>query len=263
MKSIGLLWLMLLTLGVMLVFEASASEETGAVQTTRSAGKLKLDQEVDLKQLLKQREPVSKPAAQQPENYAASPAAQKFAGVANRYDQTFEIFEADLRMLSDIDGDGYHHALNVLFDVDVSHGDATVYARLYLSRDGGDWSHYYTTDLFGIHSDDFADAYEVETELLDGYPPGYYDLLIEIYSLDHAFMVTSKVLDYHYLGRDVRLEDLARDEAYYGETYYEEEYIEYSHGASSAGALILLLLVVQVVIAARGFLALTPCKKRL
>lgn len=263
MKPIALVWLLLLTLGVMLVFEAGASDTDGGMQTSRSAGKLKQDQGTDLKQVLKQRAPLSKPTPLQPENYAASPAAHRYAGAANRYDQVFDVFEADLRMLSDIDGDGYHHAINLIFDVDVDHGDATVYAKLYLSRDGGDWSHYYTTDLFGIHGADFGDAYEVETELLDGYPPGYYDVLIEIYSLDHAHMVASEVLDYHYLGKPIRLEDLARDEIYYGETYYyEEEYIEYSHGASSAGALLLLLLLVQVVIAARGFLALTPCKKR-
>ena len=260
MKSIALIWCMLLTFGVMLAFESAASETLDGLKTTRSAGKLKQDQSVDFGQLLKQREPVSRPAPEQAENYAASPAAARFAGIANRHDQLFDIFDADLQLLSDIDGDGYHHAINVSFDVDVSHSDASVYAKLYLSRDGGDWFHYYTTELFEIHADDAVDAYEVETELLEGYPPGYYDVLIEIYSLDHAFMVTSEVLDYYYLGMTVRLEDLARDEG-----YYEEEYVEVSvsHGASSAGALLLFLLMVQVVIAARGSFALTPCNKRI
>jgi hypothetical protein len=259
MKSIALVWFMLMAPGVMLVFEAGASETVGATQTTRSAGKLKQDQSVDLRVMLEQADPVSKPTPRQAENYAAMPSSQQFAGIANRYDQLFEIFEADLQQLSDIDGDGYHHAIDVSFDVDVNQGDALIYAKLYLSRDGGDWYHYYTTDLFEIHADDAADAYQVETELMDGYPPGYYDLLIEIYSLDHAYMVTSEVLDYYYLGKSVRLEDLARDEI-----YYEAEYVEvsYSHGAGSAGALLLFLLIIQVVIAARGFPALTPCKKR-
>ncbi|MEM7563596.1 MAG: choice-of-anchor H family protein, partial [Pseudomonadota bacterium] len=134
----------------------------------------------------------------------------------------------------------------------------TVYAKLYLSREGGPWRQYFTTDLFSIYEDDFIDAYEVETELVDGYTPGYYDVLIEIYSLDHAFMVTSEVLDYHYLGRDVALEDRGWDEPY--DEYYEE--VSVSVGAGDFSALLLFFLIIQVAIAARGIPALTPCKKR-
>ena len=136
MKSIAALWFMILAFGLMLVFDVNASEQ---MQTSRSAGKLKQDQTVDLKQLLRQREPISKPAAEQAENYAASAQAQALAGIANRHDQVFEIFEADVQLLADIDGDGYHHAINVFFDVDVNYDDATVYAKLYLSRDGEPW----------------------------------------------------------------------------------------------------------------------------
>lgn len=261
MKSIAILWVMFLALGLMLVFEVNASQE---MQTSRSAGKLKHDQSIDLKSLMRQREPVSKPAPQQAENFAASKQAQELAGIANRHDQLFTIFEADVQVMGDLDDDGYYHAINVYFDVDVNHDGATVYAKLYLSRDGGPWSQYYTTDLFDIYLDDHEDAYEVETELLEGYPPGYYDILIEIYSLDHAYMVASEVLDYNYLGKDVLLEDLEHDEFDGWTVHYDEEYVEYgySSGGSSVGALLLLLMLVPIAIAARGFLALTPCKER-
>ena len=249
---------MLLGLSLAPTFEADASSATHEMQITRSAGKLKHDQNADLKQLLRQSETFIRVAPQQSENYAATTETRLFAGVANRHDQIFEIFDADLQPFADLDNDGYYHALNVFFDVDVSYGDATIYAKLYLSRDGGDWYHHYTTDLFEIDGDAAADTYEVETELLSGYPPGYYDLLIEIYSLDHAYLVASRVLDYSYLETIVRLEDLTYDDPYYTETYYETEYVEYSHGASSVGGLLLLLLMVQVVIAARGFLRIDP-----
>ena len=230
-------------------------------QSSRSAGKLRQDQSIDLSQRLKQTEPVvrSKPSA--PENFAASADASRLAGVANRHDQLFEIYDADFELLADLDGDGYHHALNVSFDVDVSYDSATVYAKLYLSREGEPWSQYFTTDLFHIDGDSYSDAYEVETELLEGYAPGYYAILIEIYSLDHAPMVASAVLDYHSTGRDIMLEDAHQDEPYesYDEYYYEE--VSYSHGAGSMGSLLLFFLMVQVAIAARGFLASTPRKK--
>ena len=251
MKTLGIILLSLTLLG----FELPAfAVETQ--QVSRSAGKLRLDQETDLSKLLQQREPVIKARPAEPENYEASGAGQGLDGIANRHDQLFEIYDANVDLISDIDGDGYHHAINVYFDVDVSYDSATVYAKLYLSREGEPWSQYYTTDLFSIHLDDVSDTYEVETELLEGYPPGYYDILIEIYSMDHAYMVTSEVLDYYYLGIDIMIEDRSWDDPY--EDYF---YVEYeSHGGGSITSLLAFFLIIQVVIAARGALALSPCK---
>ena len=61
-------------------------------------------------------------------------------------------------------------------------------------------------------------------------------------------MVASKVLDYYSLGRDLPLESLDLD-AYREDSYSE---LSVSVGAGSGGSLLLFLLVVQVVIAARG-----------
>jgi hypothetical protein len=227
-------------------------------QASRSAGKSSSDTSLDLSAELESREPVVRQQPFEAENYTAQTASQRFAGVANRYDQLFEIYSADAQAISDLDGDGFHHVFRVYFDVDVDHDSAEVYAKLYLSREGEPWSQYHTTDLFHIHGDSADDAWEVETELLEGYAPGYYAVLIEIYSLEHAYMVTSEVLDHYYLGKDLRLEDLGRDEVY-RDPYYEDSH---SHGAGSAGWMLLFFLIIQVVIAARGALALSPCKKR-
>jgi hypothetical protein len=257
MKTIAIALLSVLMLGAGSI--AHASDE---LQTSRSAGKLRMDQVTDLTAVLKQHEAVSRAASTEPENYAARMAVQPYDGAANRYDQLFEIYEADVQLLADLDGDGFHHAINVFFDVDVSVDSATVYAKLYLSREGAPWRQYFTTDLFTIHGDDFSDAYEVETELMEGYAPGYYAVLVEIYSLDHAFMVASAVLDHHSLGKDVMIEDLNRDAPYSGSSgeYYEEFY--YSSGAGSVGTLLLFFLIIQFVIAARGSLALSPLSPR-
>ncbi len=248
MKSLAIV----LILVPVLLFDAPARAED-SLQSSRSAGKLETDASIDLAAELEQQQPTVRPKALQAENYAASPARQQYDGVANRYDQLFEIYSADAQLLSDLDGDGFYHALKVSFDVDVNVDAATVYAKLYLSREGEPWSQYYTTDLFHIQGDRADDAYVVETELLSGYYPGYYAVLIEIYSLDHAYMVASRVLDYHSIGRDLALEDLDRD-SYYADDYY--------YGAGSFGALLAFFLIVQVVIAARRAPALAPCKKR-
>ncbi len=251
MKTFAIILLSMLLVGN---YQPAAAAELQ--QTSRSAGKLKMDQDIDLSNLLRQSEPVVKTLPTSPENFLASETGQNVAGIANRHDQLFEIFDADVQLIADLDGDGYHHAFNVFFDVDVSSDSATVYAKLYLSREGGPWSQYFTTDLFSIHINDFSDAYEVETELLSGYDPGYYAVLVEIYSLDHAFMVASEVLDYHYLGKDLLIEDRKWDEPF--DEFHAGVHFS-GHGGSMA-SLLLIFLIIQVVIAARGARASTPCK---
>ena len=248
--------LVLLMLPWMLAQAPAQAEEV--LQSSRSAGKLQQDRQTDLSAELERREPIVRIQPSAAEDYASSAESRLYDGIANRHDQLFEIYSADARLISDIDGDGYHHALLVSFDVDVSYEQADVYAKLYLSREGEPWSQYFTTDLFHIHGDSEDDVYEVETELFEGYYPGNYAVLIEIYSLDHAYMVASKVLDYYTLGRDLPLESLDRDEV------YEESYTEVEisgHHAGSAGWMLALFLIIQVVIAARGALAYSPLQK--
>ena len=231
--------------------QSSASEEM--TQISRSAGKKVDDTSIDLQAALRTQVPVS---AQLRSEQTAT--AGRFA---NRDDQYFSIYSAGIELLSDIDRDGFHHVINVIFDVDVDYDAATIYAKLYLSREGGPWVQYADTDLFDIYSNDIADTYEVTTELIEGYPPGYYSVLIEIYSLNHSYMVASEILDYQYLGSSVMLEDLQRDEiiVYEEFSYYEEVEIVETHGAGSF-SLFYWLLLAQVVIAARGILALNPRK---
>jgi len=219
-------------------------------QTSRSFGKLVNDDSIDLSQAVKSQAIVKNVLRVSPDN---TDVAQR--SIANRYDQHFWIHSADVELISDLDGDGYHHALNVIFDVDVDYDGATVYAKLYLSREGGPWIQYNTSDLYDIFEDDYSDEYEVTTELVDGYPSGYYQVLIEIYSLNHGDMVASDIFDFHNLGKDIMLEDLRRDEV----LVYEEVEVVTEHGGGSFSLLIWLLLV-QVVIAARGALALSPRK---
>ena len=219
-------------------------------QLSRSAGKLVEDSSIDLATEVKLREPVESPAPEQDPigDSLTGQDSQGQATIANRHDQYFSIYQADVSLLSDLDFDGYHHAFNVRFDVDVSYESATVYAKLYLSRNGDPWRQYHTTALFNIYGDDYSDAYEVTTELIDGYPPGYYRILIEVYSLNHAGIVTSELLDHYYLGRDVMLEDLGRDHA--GGYYLAE--VSISHGGVGSFSMIWLLLIFQLLIAARG-----------
>ncbi|MFT5656750.1 MAG: hypothetical protein ACI9KN_000019 [Gammaproteobacteria bacterium] len=224
---------------------------------SRSVGKMVQDDTIVLSKMLESQRLFSRPAPDlssakvQPEENIGD----QQTGLANRHDQVFQIYQAGVELLSDLDFDGYHHALNVNFDIDVTNDGATVFVKLFLSREGGPWSHYNTTDLFNIYGDDADDEYEVSTELLEGYAPGYYDILIEVYSLNHADMVTSQRLNYHYLGQDVMLEDLSWEQR---EEVVTE--VTVSHGGGSV-SLFWLILILLVVIAGRVAVTLTPKRR--
>jgi MYXO-CTERM domain-containing protein len=124
----------------------------------------------------------------------------------------YEIFDAYSEVSLDDDDDGFYRRLRVVFDADVAEGEALVYARLYLSYEGGPWNHYYTTDVFHIVGDSVDDEYAVVTHLLEGYPTGYYDVQIELYDADLDVHVASYGADHD---RDLSLlplEDKYRDE---------------------------------------------------
>lgn len=123
----------------------------------------------------------------------------------------FTIYDSHAEVLLDEDGDGFHQRLRVSFDADVDHAQyEDVYAELFLSRDGGPWVRYHTTDVFSIWGDAADDDYEITSTLIDGYPSGYYDVAIDLYALGHGF-VTS-IDSNHSAGlRALPLEDAERD----------------------------------------------------
>lgn len=101
----------------------------------------------------------------------------------------FTIYDAWTELNYDFDGDGYFSEFTVNFDADFSGGYADVFADLYLSRDGGPWVHFATTDVFTIYSSDSDDDYSVTTLLNYGFPTGNYDVLIDLFEYGYAGVV--------------------------------------------------------------------------
>ena len=144
-------------------------------------------------------------------------------------------------LFDDLDGDGYSHHLKVVFDADTSAGLETVYVKLYLSHAGGDWVQYATSDLFDIHFDSVDDTYEVATELVEGFLPGHYDVLIELHSLFHPGIVASRIVMVDDAGFSIALEDLQRDEAS-RVVVIDDGFVNGSGSISLAGMLMLAVL---------------------
>lgn len=104
---------------------------------------------------------------------AARPAATHVNG-------EYWVYDAYVTLYTDSDYDGYYHHFSVDFDVDTQYAHADVYARLYLGT-GDEFREYHTTADFHIDGDSTDDQLTVETELLSGFYPDDYEILIEIY----------------------------------------------------------------------------------
>ncbi len=132
-------------------------------------------------------------------------------GLAARDCGCFELFDAWASQTRDDDGDGYHHRISVEFDADTASARETVYAKLYLRRDYGPWTLYSETGLFDIRYDEAADRYRIDTDLLEGFPPGRYDLMIDLHALYHTGIVASRVVSFDARGDLLYLEDEQHD----------------------------------------------------
>jgi len=119
----------------------------------------------------------------------------------------FYISTVDVNLYGDLDYDGYYSEFTVDFDADTDYLSATVYALLYLSYEGGPWELYYETDYFNIYGWSSSDNLSVSTILTNGYPPGRYDVLIDLYDDYDNSLVATISSDDTYALADLYLED--------------------------------------------------------
>ena len=160
----------------------------------------------------------------------------------------FAIYGASTLLQDDYDSDGFYQTFSVNFDADIYSYTQTqwgeIYALLYISKDGGPWTHYYTTDSFIIEGESDLDEYEVITTFLSGYSTAHYDILIDLYQIGYSDIVASYSSD-----DSNALYALPLESADYDEPYIEPyvEVVEISHGGSFSIAMLLLFLFIYSV----------------
>lgn len=158
--------------------------------------------------------------------------------MSRSYPPEFTIHNAFTTLLDDFDGDGYYRTFSVVFDADIysydSNDSSPVYARLYLSENGGPWIHYYNTDDFIIHSDSDQDEYEVITTFMSGYESGNYDVLIDLYQVGYDGIVATYSSD-----DNSALYALPLESADYDQVYVDT--VAVHHGGSLSSWLLIIL----------------------
>ncbi|MBA6231787.1 MULTISPECIES: choice-of-anchor H family protein [unclassified Colwellia] len=151
--------------------------------------------------------------------------------ISHDYYADFSIYSAMSFLHDDYDEDGYYQTFSITFDADIySYTDVQwgeVYALLYLSKNGGPWAHYFTTDNFIIEGNSDVDAYEVISTFMSGYASDHYDVLIDLYQVGYSEIVAS------YSADDTNaLYALPIESAEYDEPYIEViEVVEVSGGS--------------------------------
>jgi len=167
---------------------------------------------------------------------------------------SFSIYDASTYLISDLNGDGFYHRFSVAIDADTVFDSARVYAMLYLSYEGGPWNHYATSNSYRINGDSDVDIFTIETELADGFAPGYYDVRIELYDADlDTWLFSYGPYD------DTSLSALPLEDSYYDDPYstaaypIETEVIVAGHGngAMSWWLIVLPVLMLTLRLSAR------------
>lgn len=146
------------------------------------------------------------------------------------------LYDASSELISDFDDDSFYHRFSVTIDADSIYETSYVYAELYLSYEGGPWNHYANSDAYHIHGDSEQDIFTIETELADGFSPGYYDVRIKLYDAESDDLI----LVYGPYD-DASLSALPLEDSYYDDWYrdavypVETEVIIAGHGHGSMG----------------------------
>lgn len=166
-----------------------------------------------------------------------APARQLSARSAvSNFDHEFWIYDAWVTFNTDLDADGYFYHFSLEFDADTLYESAQVYARLYLTK-GDIFQEYHTTSVFTIEGEDERDSFVVESELLSGFQPGDYEVLVELYDADTDLLVV--VYDGF---EDADLTLLPLESKDYDEVYVGPPVVIVQEHGGSVGWLMLLLL---------------------
>lgn len=163
-------------------------------------------------------------------------------------DPDYILANASVLLDDDYDHDGFYPWLKVRFDINKYGHGQWVFARLYMSYEGGPWNHYATTDDFYISGFTSLDDHIVETELIEGFPSGYYDIKIELYHAGSEGWLTSFGPGDDSSLTALPLEDEYRDSDYYSYNYgYHNDYIEVSGGGSMGLISLILALIILLI----------------
>lgn len=208
------------------------AEETALARSSRSIsydGNVELDEAARKTELEHADADVMETLVKEGFRPESAPVGVVVDNTSYHYGGDITIYDASTTLISDFDDDGFYHRFSVGIDADTVYSTSWVYAKLYLSYEGGPWNHYASSDDFHIHGDSELDVFVVETELAEGFPAGYYDIRIELYDAEYGeWLLSYGPYDDGSLST-LPLEDSVYDDVYYS-VGYTTEVVVAGHG---------------------------------
>ena len=157
-------------------------------------------------------------------------------------DGTFWIFDTYTTLHDDRDYDNYFSTLSITLDADTVYSEAPVYAVVYLG-DESEYNSVHVSSVFTIYGDDSSDSLTIDIDLVSGFHPYDYDVLIELYDATNDELVAfSDALD------DADLSLLSLESNDYDTPQAEQTVVvvEEHGGSSTAWSLAMLALFAGV-----------------
>lgn len=168
-----LTWIGALAMIVLFGIAAGSAHAVETPRSLRAAEGFATDRDEDLRHDMSKAE--VREAAQDATKVQRTVMAHS-AGCCGHY-----VYSGFTELFDDIDRDGYFTYLRINVDVDTDYFESDVYLKAFLRGSYGDWHKIYTSNVFTINGTSSFDDYEIETELISGFSPDYYDVLVEVY----------------------------------------------------------------------------------
>ncbi|ASJ75080.1 choice-of-anchor H family protein [Granulosicoccus antarcticus] len=163
------------------------------------------------------------------------------------FDDDAWITELGTLLYNDEDRDGYHSSISLTIDADTVSNYMEVYVTIDLQRIPGTRERLHTSDNFSIYQSSLSDEYQIDFDLLQNYPAGFYNLFIELHdAYDQSVLDRVSATDFSNLSRlPLESEDL---DYVYDPAPYEPQHppanddVYATEYAGSAGFLTILCL---------------------
>ena len=208
----GLVVLLVLSLGAVSMANAEESGKQRLSQTGKASGDLRETRDfasvtTDSYAGLKSEIPAGLEKGASPVSKTGASTGQQSSAFGD-----FWFYAVDVDLFNDVDRDGYFHGIDILFDADTIYSIADVYVVAYLSYEGGPWNEYAVSEDITLFGSTSTDDYVLVTELLQGYPTGHYDVLLELYDADSGLFLAAVGPDESFDLQSLPLEDSDLDQ---------------------------------------------------
>lgn len=167
----------------LLTAQDASTASTAEIRAQGAPGHARQDDGPNLREVLQHFDPqqLTRPTPERPRSRNGLAMAKSGPAAPAKHCCAFRVYDAHTRLYDDRDHDGYYSYLQLDFDVDTDFEVADIYADIWLIDSYGEETLLFATEVFTVYGNSGIDDYQVEAELVSGFDPDLYDVLIEVF----------------------------------------------------------------------------------